>query len=155
MMAHVTVLSLLYQGLLVLLGNRVARAPARAALGPQRGHAPGGPGAHRLRHPAGCGPSVMPALELKVPPLALTAITLVLIAAAGLVAPMASLAFAGHAAAAAIVAGAGLAVMLGCGVQFRLRRTTLDPRAPGKARRTSSPPACIASAATRCTWAWR
>jgi len=76
----------------------------------------------------------MPALELKVPPLALTAITLVLISAAGLVAPMASLAFAGHAAAAAIVAGAGLAVMLGAAAQFRLRRTTLDPRAPGKAR---------------------
>lgn len=96
----------------------------------------------------------MPALELKVPPLALTAITLVLIAAAGLVAPMASLAFAGHAAAAAIVAGAGLAVMLGAAAQFRLRRTTL---APGRQARpgTSSPRACIASAATRCTWAWR
>lgn len=76
----------------------------------------------------------MPSLELKIPPLALTAIALLLILAVGLLRPMASLAFAGHPVAAAVVAGLGLVVMLGAAAQFRLRRTTLDPRAPGKAR---------------------
>jgi len=73
------------------------------------------------------------ALELKVPPLLLTAAFLAVIVVASRLLPGAALSFQYNKSAALVLLVAGLAVLLGAALQFRMLRTTLDPRTPGKA----------------------
>ncbi|MEY2689536.1 MAG: hypothetical protein RL375_3735 [Pseudomonadota bacterium] len=75
----------------------------------------------------------MSALELKIPPLALTALALVPILAAGQWLQMAELPFPGHRIVSIAALVVGLAILFGAALQFRLQHTTLDPRVPGKA----------------------
>jgi protein-S-isoprenylcysteine O-methyltransferase Ste14 len=72
-------------------------------------------------------------LELRVPPLLLTAVAALLAWAAAKLLPAAALPFPGHQALAAATAVAGAVFLFGSALQFRLRRTTLDPRTPDKA----------------------
>jgi protein-S-isoprenylcysteine O-methyltransferase Ste14 len=72
-------------------------------------------------------------LELRVPPLLLTAIAALVAWGAAKLLPAASLPFPWHQALAGATAVAGAVFLLGAALQFRLRRTTLDPRAPDKA----------------------
>lgn len=74
----------------------------------------------------------MPSLELKIPPLLLTAIAMALSVAAGAWLPAFNWPFAGHKALAVVLFVAGLCVMLWAALQFRLQHTTLDPRYPAK-----------------------
>jgi len=74
-------------------------------------------------------------LELKVPPLLLTAVFAALIFGARAAWPRAVLPLPGHRVAAAVLGGAGLALLLGAALQFRRARTTLDPRDPARATR--------------------
>ena len=74
----------------------------------------------------------MPSLELKIPPLLLTAIAMALSVAAGAWLPAFNWPFAGHKALAVVLFVAGLCVMLWAALQFRLQHTTLDPRYPSK-----------------------
>jgi protein-S-isoprenylcysteine O-methyltransferase Ste14 len=73
------------------------------------------------------------ALELKVPPLALTAIALVPVLAAGQWFQAAEFPFPGHRAISIVALAFGVAILLGAALQFRLKHTTLDPRVPAKA----------------------
>lgn len=72
----------------------------------------------------------MPSLELKIPPLALTAVTLGLIVALAWFFPAANLAIPGHRVVAAVLAGVGLVCLIGAARQFRRAETTLNPFAP-------------------------
>lgn len=80
------------------------------------------PGAHPLS-----------ALELKVPPLALTALALVPILAAGQWLQIAELPFPGHRVVSIAALVIGITILFGAALQFRLQHTTLDPRVPAKA----------------------
>lgn len=71
-------------------------------------------------------------LELKVPPLLLWAVIAAVMAGTAFLAPSTTFPFAGHRVAGAVVLAAGLATMFAGALHFRLRRTTLDPRDPGK-----------------------
>lgn len=75
----------------------------------------------------------MSALELKIPPLALTALALVPILAAGQWLPAGEMAFPGHGVVSIAALVLGITIVLAAALQFRLRRTTLDPRDPAKA----------------------
>jgi protein-S-isoprenylcysteine O-methyltransferase Ste14 len=72
----------------------------------------------------------MQALELKLPPLVLWLLSAVAVAAAARLWPGASLAFAGHRAAAVVVLLLGIVVAIAGVVQFRRARTTVNPLAP-------------------------
>lgn len=72
-------------------------------------------------------------LELKHPPLRLTAIFLALIAVASLLVPSASLPFPHHRIIGSGLILMGVAMILGAAFQFRLQRTTLDPKSPERA----------------------
>lgn len=74
-------------------------------------------------------------LELKIPPLLLTAIAMTLIVAASLWLPAANVPFPGHRALAVVLFVLGLCTMFTGAVQFRLMQTTLDPRDPSKSTR--------------------
>jgi protein-S-isoprenylcysteine O-methyltransferase Ste14 len=74
-------------------------------------------------------------LELKIPPLLLTAIAMTLIVVAGLWFPTANLPFPGHRALAVALFVLGLCTMFAGAIQFRLMQTTLDPRDPSKSTR--------------------
>lgn len=78
-------------------------------------------------------PPIQPAL--KVPPLLLTALCAMLIAALAWAWPAACHPFPGHRVLAVGLGGLGLAVMLAGAWQFHRRRTTLDPRDPSRASR--------------------
>lgn len=77
----------------------------------------------------------MPSLELRIPPLLLTAAFLALVWGASLLWPGGALPFPGHRAAAIALAALGLVVLLGAALQFRLQGTTLNPLAPDQASR--------------------
>lgn len=77
----------------------------------------------------------MRALELRIPPLLLTAVFLALIVAVSHWVPAAAVTFPHHQTAAALFSIAGLALLFGAALQFRMQRTTLDPRVPDKASR--------------------
>ncbi len=79
------------------------------------------------------GADPLSALELKVPPLALTALALVPILAAGQWLQIAELPFPGHRVVSIAALVIGLTILFGAALQFRLQHTTLDPRVPGKA----------------------
>lgn len=77
----------------------------------------------------------MRSLELKVPPLLLTAIFLALIVGVRLAWPAAVLPLPGHRVVAVAAGGLGLALLFGAALQFRRARTTLDPRDPARTER--------------------
>lgn len=77
----------------------------------------------------------MRALELKIPPLLLTAIFIGALFAVSYGVPAASFPFPYHSIAGAAFVAAGIAMVLGAALQFRMLQTTLDPRNPGKASR--------------------
>ena len=77
----------------------------------------------------------MRSLELRIPPLALTAIFAALIVSTSVLLPGLTAPFAYHRTVAPVFVGLGLAVLFGAALQFRLQRTTLDPRTPAKASR--------------------
>lgn len=79
------------------------------------------------------GANPLSALELKVPPLALTALALVPILAAGQWLQVAELPFPGHRVVSIAALVIGLTILFGAALQFRLQHTTLDPRVPAKA----------------------
>lgn len=75
----------------------------------------------------------MKTLELKIPPLALTALALVTILAAGQWLQLAGLPFPGHRVVSIAALIMGITVLSGAVLQFRLQHTTVDPRVPAKA----------------------
>lgn len=77
----------------------------------------------------------MHALELKIPPLFLTAIAVALVVAAGIWLPASNWPFPGHHALAVALFVLGLCTMFAGAIQFRLQHTTLDPRDPSKSTR--------------------
>lgn len=77
----------------------------------------------------------MRSLELKIPPLALTAVFAALIASMSVLLPGLSVPWAHQQTMALAFVVLGLVVLFGAALQFRLQRTTLDPRTPAKASR--------------------
>ena len=82
----------------------------------------------------------MRSLELRIPPLALTAIFAALIVSTSVLLPGLTAPFAYHRTVAPVFVGLGLAVLFGAALQFRLQRTTLDPRTP--AGQQAASPGC-------------
>lgn len=77
----------------------------------------------------------MRALELKIPPLLLMLVVAAAMVSLAVLLPALTFPFAGHRFVGLALAVAGVAVLLGAVLQFRLQRTTVDPRAPAKASR--------------------
>lgn len=77
----------------------------------------------------------MRALELKIPPLLLMLVVAAAMVSLGVLLPALTFPFAGHRAVGLALIAAGVAVLLGAVLQFRMQRTTVDPREPAKASR--------------------
>lgn len=74
------------------------------------------------------------ALELKIPPLLLTALILILMLLSKKLFPEATFTLPWHRSLGSLSAALGLMAMLGAAWQFRQRHTTLNPRDPGLAQ---------------------
>lgn len=77
----------------------------------------------------------MRALELRIPPLLLMLVVAAAMVPLGMLLPALTVPFAGHRAVGLALLVAGAAALLGAALQFRLQRTTVDPRQPAKASR--------------------
>ncbi len=82
-----------------------------------------------------CSPLLSPMhrFELRIPPLALAAVCLLLIAALGWGLPAGNVVLPGQGWGALLLGVTGAAFLFGSALQFRLQRTTLNPMAPEKA----------------------